>query len=300
MEPLIVSETTNTDENDRIEEHMDQSRIIIDIDGGGGRNSVDEDDPWYRTIDQIQRIALLAAPIVAGLALMVVGVWIFQLGGLATAQGKAKLVFSWHPLLMILSFLFMTVATLSFRLARVVGGGAFPPLSRPVAKWGHGLCWAIAVGCMILGLIAVFRSHNDPVSGFIANLYSLHSWIGITVVILYGCQFVVGISAFGGIPISFLRFSPTTKFRLLQLHTWVGPILYQGVILTILLGIQEKEGFVGCSYKVDQADLRPWQHFGEIPSACRISHGLGLLVVLTGVLTLLATHTFERTDRRQR
>lgn len=37
----------------------------------------------------------------------------------------------------------------------------------------------------VLGLFAVFQFHNQQK---IANLYSLHSWLGITTVFLFACQ----------------------------------------------------------------------------------------------------------------
>jgi len=37
----------------------------------------------------------------------------------------------------------------------------------------------------IIGIYAVFKFHNE--SG-IVNLYSLHSWLGIGVIVLYGVQ----------------------------------------------------------------------------------------------------------------
>jgi hypothetical protein len=149
---------------------------------------------------------------------------------------------------------------------------------------------------MIMGLSAVFHSHNDPISGFIANLYSLHSWIGLTVVVLYFGQLLAGIGAFAGIIPDRLGLSAAVKAKILQIHSFLGPLLYKGVLLTILLGIQEKEGFVGCGYKVEEADTRPWKHFRDIPPVCRISHGLGILVLLTGASTIFAMHPFD--DRR--
>ena len=45
----------------------------------------------------------------------------------------------------------------------------------------HGA--ALALG--IIGIYTAFKYHNE--SG-IANLYSLHSWLGIGVIVLYGIQ----------------------------------------------------------------------------------------------------------------
>ncbi len=286
MEPLV--HTSTLDEEDEMRGNS-EAPLFLDDNGVGD----DEDgDSWRQRLLLVQKVTMISAPIFALCAVVMVSVWISQLGGLSTQQGQSKLVFNWHPLMMIMAFLFMTVASLSFRYSQLPKSR----ISRVMAKWGHGLCWAVAALCMVFGLVAVFHSHNDPVSGFVANLYSLHSWIGITIVTLYFFQLLAGSGAFGLSGLVWI--SPTTKANLLQIHTFLGPLLYQGVLLTILLGIQEKEGFVGCGYKVQNADLRPWEHFHEIPAVCRTSHGLGLLVLLTGVLTSLALHPFERVHRR--
>ena len=180
----------------------------------------------------------------------------------------------------------MTVASLSFRFS----GFSLPRNQR---KTVHGIGWLVAALSASIALIAVFKSHNDKISGYIANMYSFHSWMGFCVMVFYIIQFLVGAYSF------WWSSSSTLKAVVLQIHVLVGPVLYISSAATILLGIQEKEGFVGCSYKVETVELFP--RFGQIPSSCLVSHTLGLLVFLTMVTTLMALHnTSDRTRVQMR
>ena len=305
-------------------------------------------DGFRQRLIRYQYFSLVAAHISALSSVLVVIVWIQNLGGLSWKHGASKQVFNWHPLLMISAFAFMTVASLSFR-----------NFHRPRSKMVHGLSWSVAMISMVVAILAVFRSHNDPVSGFIANLvgwisrngrlgwnefmtscsagrwtccvvveirfslrfsprrlsspltcfisstlqYSFHSWIGVVVLTLYTLQFLSGMMAFGfprtwtwnGVALA----SESFKARLLLIHHFWGPMIYFAMMCTILLGIQEKEGFVGCSYSVSKADLFPPSHFYEIPLSCRISHLMGLLIFFTGVFTAFALHPIDRGNYRQ-
>ncbi len=153
---------------------------------------------------------------------------------------------------------------------------------RGFIKWTHSTIWACSFLFGLIGILAVFKSHNDPVSGYIANLYSLHSWVGIFVLTLYCVQFLYGILAFGGFLSRSGRFNHPI---MMEIHKFTGNYLHVLVTATILMGIQEKEGFVGCSYEVQQADLVPFKNLGMIPEACKLSHGLGIVVLAMGLLT---------------
>lgn len=133
-----------------------------------------------------------------------------------------------------------------------------------------------------VGILAVFKLHNDPVSGYIANLYSLLSWVGISVLSLYTIQFIVGMLAFGGLLSGHRRISNQTS---MEIHKFTGSYIHNLARMTILLGIQEKEGFVSCAYTVDSADVPPSFNIGKIPHPCIISHTLGIVVLLIGVCT---------------
>ena len=232
---------------------------------------------WDERLVRLQFCAQLLSHVVALIAVLLVCWWIHLLGGLSWKSGEAKKLFNYHPLLMVVAFAFMTVASLSFRY----------PLTRYRSKLTHALSWSVATLCGAISLVAVFQSHNDSQSGFIANIYSLHSWIGILVLTFYLVQWTVGMYAFG-------FGSPSWKGLAISVHKYVGPLLYQGVAVTMLLGIQEKEGFVGCAYKVEEVDRFPIQHFNEIPLACRVSHSLGLVTLLMALSTTFALHNFGR------
>lgn len=242
-----------------------------------------------RTIERIQQYANVGAHGLALASLLVVYWWVSTLGGLSWKAGAAKQVFNWHPLLMVATFSFMTVASLSFRLPRRCD-------NRDLSKLVHGISWLVAALAATVGLIAVFASHNDAASGYVANLYSLHSWIGILVILLYVAQFLIAVRAFGG-PFASLAWSPPWKALLLQFHVVLGPLIYVLTATTILLGVQEKEGFVGCGYHVDSVDWMPIQHLGKIPPACLVSHLLGFLVLATTLLTGLALADLQRPAR---
>merc|ERR1719296_247177 len=229
-----------------------------------------------------QKYALILSHILCLVTLALVGSWINQLGGLSWSDGEAKEVFNWHPLMMICTFDFMTVASLSFRIPCKSG-------SRYWVKATHVISWIVAIIFASVGLTAVFKSHNDGLSGYIANLYSLHSWLGILVISLYVCQFIVGTSFFA------LQFGTSSaRESMMQLHVFFGPCIYNLTAFTIVSGILEKETFFNCSYDVTSPDLYPYLHFYDIPLECRISHFLGLIVILMAFCTSYALYNFPK------
>jgi cytochrome b-561 len=62
---------------------------------------------------------------------------------------------------------------------------SFPGLKHDTAKLIHLTLHAIAIVLGAVGIYCAFKNHNE--SG-IANLYSLHSWLGIGAISLYGIQ----------------------------------------------------------------------------------------------------------------
>ena len=236
-------------------------------------------------------VSLLLSPV----AILLVSVWASLLGGVSWAEGDAKHVFNWHPVMMVTAYAIMNASALAFRVSGTSSYQA--PLHtspnhtkrRTIAKFSHAFMWTISVVVGIVGIFAVFKSHNDPISGYIANLYSLHSWIGMTVLSIYTIQFLVGMLSFGGLHSGSRS---TSKPILMEMHKFTGTYIHILATMTILLGIQEKEGFVSCSYTVDLADVPPSFNFGKIPHPCKISHALGMVIVIMGFCTNMGLAKF--------
>jgi cytochrome b-561 len=251
----------------------------------------------------------------AAMSLVLASSWILQLGGLnPSLRVTNQRVFNWHPLLMIVAFLSMTIGSLAFRLNSFLAWDSRPgdsssslPLVRQrsdrrrrCAKLVHAGSWCLAAACMGFAVAAVLQSHNNPEKP-IANLYSMHSWVGLLVLFSYVAQLVAGLLVF----YDWLRVSAAKKAWILRIHKTAGPIIYLCTALTILLGIQEKEGFVGCSYPVTEPDTIPFRHVFKIPSACWASHALGISVLLVAILTVSALWVgpmsqFDGDSRRSR
>lgn len=266
----------------------------------------------------LSKIAYISSYILAVACLAIVIHWINMEkvggGGLSWTYGESGKIFNWHPLLMITSFVFMTISSIIFRFPmfqKQQDNISMEELSsrRRIFKGIHVVSWVIAFITGGVGTYAVVRSHNDPVSGYVANLYSFHSWIGCAVLGLFVLQFNIGIFflGIGNISIiqrmlehmSILSGWNRLKKMVVFYHKKIGVYIYYLFALAILLGILEKETFMGCSYKVEEADLKPYAHWSEIPTACKVSHTLGIMVVCltfsTGYLLRESSHFNRQT-----
>lgn len=232
-------------------------------------------------LQRAQSVSNVISLILSPLAIILVSAWASNLGGVSWKQGEAGKVFNWHPVMMVTAYAVMNVGALIFRVsgtsayqASLQGASSvsLDSKKRGIVKVTHASTWSLTIIFGIVAMLAVFKSHNDPVSGYIANLYSLHSWVGILVMSLYTLQFIVGLVAFLSGRSGRSRLGNP---MLMEIHKYTGAYIHILATATILLGIQEKEGFVSCGYSVTSPDLMPILNYGKIPHSCKISHGLG-------------------------
>ncbi|XP_003748550.1 cytochrome b561 [Galendromus occidentalis] len=204
-----------------------------------------------------------------GVAVIVlVRVWGETLGGFPK-HWDASRVFNWHPLLMILSLIIIQGdSILIYRALRFD--------MKPRLKIIHAVLHCIALVVAIIGLKAAFDSHNykEPP---IPNMYSLHSWIGLTAAVLFGIQFLVGFASFS-LPYA----KPSLRKMLMPLHVFGGTAIFILSILAVLTGIVEKNVFMG--------------KYSELPKPAVIGNVLGLFVTLFGVSVfyLLSNPSYKR------
>lgn len=200
------------------------------------------------------------------------------LGGL----NWGKKVFNWHPIMMVAGFLFALVnGVLSYRV---------PGVTKGTNKVLHYSWYIAATVCVCIGLIAVWNSHDiAPNPAYYANLYSLHSIIGISTVVLFGQNFAMGFLAFLA-PVLSEQVKKTYKPN----HIILGVCTLVLAVLAIETGVMEKNTFMGCSYSVTSQDVNPAANYHKLPDGCTMSNGIGITALVALVLTLYSLYDMPK------
>ncbi|XP_007106274.1 lysosomal membrane ascorbate-dependent ferrireductase CYB561A3 isoform X2 [Physeter macrocephalus] len=174
------------------------------------------------------------------------------------------LMFNWHPVLMVTGMVvFYSAASLVYRLPQSWVGPKLP------WKFGHAAMHLLAFILTVLGLHAVFDFHNHRK---IPNLYSLHSWLGITTVFLFACQWFLGFAVFL-LPWASVRLRSLLK----PIHVFFGAAILSLAIASVISGINEKLFF---SLK------NGTNSYPSLPSEAVFANCSGMLVVVFGLLVL--------------
>lgn len=200
---------------------------------------------------------------------------------------KEKL-FNYHPVLMVSGFLCsMTMSIITMR---------FIPFSYKTKKYLHLSFNIASVILVTLGLIAVFVSANykgnNPSGGYYPNLYSLHSFLGLTVLILYTGNFITGLMFYFNINIKkyYLDYS--------KYHHFVGFLTFILVTLTIISGISQLFTDLDCGYAVTEPDTNPGNKYSKIPLGCRLGNTAGILTMITCVFLTFSMYNFKSFNER--
>ncbi|XP_005369698.1 cytochrome b ascorbate-dependent protein 3 [Microtus ochrogaster] len=185
-------------------------------------------------------------------------------------------MFNWHPVLMISGMVVLYgAASLVYRL----------PLSwvGPKLPWKvlHAALHLLAFTLTVVGLVAVFQFHNHSK---ISHLYSLHSWLGITTVVFFACQWSLGFAVF------LLPWASQWLRSLLKpVHVFFGACILSLSITSVISGINEKLFFV-----LKNA-TKP---YSSLPGEAIFANSTGILVVTFGLLVLyiLLASPWKRPD----
>ncbi|XP_051119183.1 transmembrane ascorbate ferrireductase 2-like [Andrographis paniculata] len=149
-------------------------------------------------------------------------------GGLALVSENKDLIFNVHPVLMLSGLVLLNgEAILAYK---TVSG------TKNYKKLVHLLLQSLAFCLSIIGLWAAWKFHIDK---GIDNFYSLHSWLGLACLSLFGVQWAAGFTTFwypGG--------SRNSRAGLLPWHVFFGVYIYVLAVATCTTGFLEKMTFL--------------------------------------------------------
>lgn len=213
------------------------------------------------------------------MAVVLMGIWMGHFRkGFAWSENP-DLQFNWHPLLMTLGMIYLYGnGILIYRV--------FRHERKKKLKLTHAIIMISSFLLTVIGLKAVFDSHNlkkdaDGNPAPIANLYSLHSWMGIITVILFAMQWLGGFITF-----LFPGLASHLRASYMPIHTSFGIMIFVLACSTSLLGITEKLIFALKTYsKRDPEGV--------------MANWIGVLIIVFGVLVVyLATnYKYKRLPR---
>jgi len=202
---------------------------------------------------------------VGAVTVILVTVWAGHYRGGFTWRSNPDVQFNWHPVLMTLGMIFLYANS-------IMVYRAFRNNRKHRLKLAHMLIHVVAFIVVIIGLVAVFDSHNlkDPP---IPNLYSLHSWIGLSSVILFACQWVSGFITF-----FFPGLQSPLRAAYMPVHVFFGLTGFISAVTAALLGLTEK------------AIWTLGKDYGELTAEGVMMNFIGvLLVVFAGLVIYLVT-----------
>ncbi|XP_044741233.1 lysosomal membrane ascorbate-dependent ferrireductase CYB561A3-like [Chrysoperla carnea] len=181
--------------------------------------------------------------------------WSIHFGGGFAWSSDLNLQFNWHPFFMVTGMVILySQSILIYRIFREKRKRQLKILHAAL----HGIVFLLAV----IALKAVFDNHNYSTPPK-PNLYSLHSWMGLTTVILFACQYVSGFVTFlyPGLQLS-------VKVLYMPVHVFFGLAGFVMAVATCIIGLNEK------------AFLKLSATYGDLPSE-------GLLVNFIGTILLI-------------
>ncbi|XP_057378375.1 transmembrane ascorbate-dependent reductase CYB561-like isoform X4 [Daphnia carinata] len=178
-------------------------------------------------------------------ALGLVLFWVFQYLGGVGWRDQPKLLFNYHPVLMVGGFVYLSGnALLSYR--------SFGCCRHIYKKLFHTVFHILAVPAIVMGFLTVWDSRNLSVPP-IENFWSLHSWMGLTTMGLFAIQvarmLVVGFFSFLILLCCEAR-TAALRAALVPVHATFGLVTFLMAIATSLTGITEKAiNSLGAKYR---------------------------------------------------
>ncbi|KAJ3672868.1 hypothetical protein LUZ60_006242 [Juncus effusus] len=171
------------------------------------------------------RHAATAAHILAIVVFILILVWTVHFEGGANIYSEdPALVFNVHPLVMCLGFILVIgEAIMVYKIVM---------LERTGQKSTHMMLQLIALILGIFGVYVAFKYHNMSQS---PSMMSLHSWLGMCTICLFGLQWLLGFLFFW-----FPRAPAVTREMAAPIHMTAGIAIFLMTICTAETGLMQK------------------------------------------------------------
>ncbi|XP_054158095.1 plasma membrane ascorbate-dependent reductase CYBRD1-like [Oppia nitens] len=223
---------------------------------------IDEINRFMATLKKLLLYSVYICIQVAGLAALgLCCKWVVHhLGGYSLATPEQ--IFNYHPALMILSMIVINGnGILVYRIQRCVGYRQ--------QKWLHFGIQFVATVLALVGAYAVYHFHAVK---HIPHLYSLHSWLGLSVLVT-----MILMSLAGFVTFLWPGLGSSTQRLIIPLHAFYGLFNFLMAAMVVLTGLTEKALFSMTS---------PGQQYRDSPPAAQLVNLIGIAVVICTALVL--------------
>ena len=216
-------------------------------------------------------LILTGVGLAGGLALTTYVEWRYYGLRLSFALGD----FGTHPVLMATGFLVLAPAgACVYAIGDWIHGLEHQPSERNqfAMKFSHALLHFCALVCGCFGVYSIWLTHENEKTHF--HFQTLHSWIGIGVLAIFGLQWL------GGFCVFVLFDAKTVRARFVAVHVAMGRLLIYGGLIVCLLGS------LATVWKVRDAEPHPWAS-GLPDWTLQNVGGLLMLLELVAIYTVL-------------
>jgi cytochrome b-561 len=158
-------------------------------------------------------------------------------------------------------------------------------------KLTHAAIHGAAFVCVVIALVAAFDSHNLAVPTPIPNMYTLHSWVGITAVVMFACQYVGGFVSY-----LYPGLRQNVKETYMPIHIFFGLCGFILSIAAALLGLSEKAFFtmwvirLPIIFKIEKFQFSlSSPDYSQLPPAGLLVNCIGVCFVVFGGMVVYLT-----------
>ncbi|GAB6031467.1 hypothetical protein CHUAL_009236 [Chamberlinius hualienensis] len=210
----MIFKVTLVDNNSNLLETEDMDKQVEELE----LESESQNLRWFTP-------SLITAELCGITAITMIIVWLGHFHEGFSWTGSSKAQFNYHPVLMMVGMIFLYGnAIMIYRI--------FRNERKKLTKLVHGVIHATIFILAVIALQAVFQSHNRD---SVANVYSIHSWLGIATMVVFTCQLLAGFISF-----QFPGLRMNLRTRYLPIHVFFGLGCFLLAIATALTGITEK------------------------------------------------------------